>query len=273
MKLKKITFFNMLEEFKKRIEELPNGYKEDELFKIMEEFHSFLTKFDEENLFEVVQKSEKYKEYKDFFREKNNYFMRVVETVDALDIIVKNIKSDTSLSDLFSTKFLQEIFLNKEKELAPLNMKEAKKMIFVGSGPLPHSCLYVYKNTNIPTLIGLDYNEDAIKISSQLVKVLDFDNRIKFKYIDATTYDYKDADIVYIAGFVPKKDEVLAQVANTSISPHIQILVDATPGINKILFEDVNENNLDERLKIESINLKKTDMLLWKTIKLVKRDI
>ena len=271
--MKKVAFFNMLEAFKKNIEELPYGYKKEEFFKIMEEFHRFLTKIDEDELFEVVQKSKKYKEYKDFFREKNNYFMRAVESVEALDIIAKNIKRDTSLYDLFSTKFIQEIFLNKEKELESLDMKKARKMIFVGSGSLPDTCLYVYQNTDIETLIGVDYNEKSINISSQLVENLGFDNRIKFEHIDGSKYDYNDTDIVYIAGFVPKKHEILTQIVNTSKNPHIQVLVDSTSGMKKILFDDINEKNINKELKVETINSRKTSIYRLETIKLVKHQI
>ena len=267
------TVFEQLDGFKNRIEKFPYGYKKREFFKIMEEFHVFLASFEDEELCEMVLHSEKYEEYKKFFRGKNDYFMRAVETVEALDIISKKVGVELSLLDFISAKFLKEVFLNKGKELQSLEMKGAKKMVFVGSGPLPDTCLYVYENTDIPTLIGLDYNEEAIYISSQFIENLGFNDRIHLECMDGCKYNYADADIVYIAGFVPLKHEILDQIAKTSTNPDVQILVDSTSGMSKLLFEDINEMSINKRLKIDVINSSKSKLYSWKMIKITKYDI
>lgn len=265
--------FEQLEQFKNELEQYPYGYKQREFFAIMENLHAFLAKIDNEEVCEMVIHSERYGKYESFFRHQNDYFMRAIETVEALDIISNNVGVQSSLQDLISMKYLRQLFLNKGQELQLLDFKNAKKMVLVGSGPLPHTSLYVYENTTIPQIIGLDYNEEAIYISSRFIENLGFNDRIHLECIDGCKYDYKDADIVYIAGFVRPKYKVLEQIANTSTNPSLQILVDSTSGMKKLLFEDINPNTIHKRLKIDKIDSRRSELSRWEMIKIIKYDI
>ncbi len=74
-------------------------------------------------------------------------------------------------------------------------------------------------------------------------------DRIHLQHVDGLLYDYSDADIVYIAGFVRPKNDILARVAETA-PQHVQILVDSPTHMLKMLFESVSESQLHRRLKI-----------------------
>jgi hypothetical protein len=265
--------FEQFEEFKQELEKYPYGHEQKKFFKTMEKFHAFLTSFEDEKLCNLVQHSEKYEQYEQFFRSKNDYFMRAIETVQALDIMNRNIGVDSSLANIMSEKFIKEVFLNKGKALRLLDLEGAKKMVMVGSGPFPDTSLYVYENTDIPELIGLDNNEEAVFISSQFIENMGFSSRIHLKCVDVCDYDYEDADIVYIAGFVPPKHRILEQIVKTSTNPNIQILVDSTSGMKKLLFEDISDKSIHKRLKVQQIDSRKSELYRWEMIKLVKYDI
>jgi hypothetical protein len=57
--------------------------------------------------------SRRYKKYKQFFCHQNDYFMRAIEMVEALDIISKNVGVRSSLVDLMSTDYLKKRYLHK----------------------------------------------------------------------------------------------------------------------------------------------------------------
>lgn len=265
--------YDKFEEFKQDLIKYHYTKKQRDFFRVMENLHAFLARVNDEEVCEMVTHSERYHEYEDFFRNSNDYFMRAIETVQAIDIISKKVGVNSSLLDLISEEFLREVFLHKNQELRLLDFKNAKKIILVGSGPFPDTSLYVYENTKIPEIIGLDNNQEAVYISSQFIECLGFNNRIHIECIDGCKYNYDNADIIYIAGFVPPKHQVLEQIAKTSTNPNVQILVDSTSGMKKILFEDINEKSIHKRLKIQEIECHNSDLYRWKMIKLVKYDI
>ena len=71
------------------------------------------------------------------------------------------------------------------------------------------------ENTNIENIIGLDNNQEALYITGKMISALGL-NRITLEAMDGKNYDYKDTDIVYIAGFVPPKHKILDQIVKTS---------------------------------------------------------
>jgi hypothetical protein len=90
---------------------------------------------------------------------------------------------------------------------------------------------------------------------------------ISFKQIDATIYDYSEADIVSIPLFVPKKDEIVNRIIETSKRP-VQILIRSpkwflnliykwlwnkiTPRAKITLRKDINSDHVNEEIiKIE----------------------
>lgn len=264
--------FDKFEAFKKKFEKHPYGYKQRMFFQIMEELQIFLSSFDENELCEAIFHSEKYPEYKNFFRHQNDYFMRAVETVEALDIINKKVGVDSSLLDIISAEYLKDRYLQKQHDLRLANIKGVKNVVMVGCGPFPDTILYLHENTDIPQIIGLDFNEEAIHISAQFIENLGFD-RVRLNCIDGNLYDYKDADIIYIAGFVQKKYKILKRITETNQKENIQIIVDSALGMQKMLFDDINEGNLHPRLKIQERDFSRSKFYRQEMVKVTKYNI
>jgi len=264
--------FEKFEEFKIQFEKYPYAQKQQKFFQVMEKFRIYLANITDEKLIDMVMHSERYVHYKKYFRDQNDYFMRALETVEALDIINKNTGVDSTLLNIISTDYLKNRYLQKSHDLRLANLSNIKKIVMVGCGPFPDTLLYLYENTNIPELIGLDYNEEAIFISAQFIENLGFD-RIKLQCMDGTLYDYADADLIYIAGFVHQKDEVLKQIAETSTNKNAEIIVDSALGMQKLLFENVNNHTLHPRLKIDERDYSKSKFYVQEMIKITKYDI
>ena len=82
----------------------------------------------------------------------------------------------------------------------------------------------------------------------QLIRYRGWDN-ISIQTLDGCEYDYKDADFVYVANFVPPKNKVLERIALTAPN-HVQIIIESPLLMGKILFEEVNTTTLHPLLKI-----------------------
>jgi uncharacterized UPF0146 family protein len=238
----------------------------------MENLQVYLAEFEDEKIIKMVMHSERYPEYEKFFRHQNDYFMRAIETVESIDIITKNVGTKSSLTDIISTEYLKDRYKQKGHDLRLADFSNVKKVVMVGCGPFPDTILYIYENTNVPEIVGLDYNEEAIHISSQFIHGLGF-NRIKLECIDGTLYDYNDTDLVYIAGFVRPKHKILKRIAETSKKKNITIIIDSILGMQELLFESINENNLHPRLRIEKRDYSRSAFYRQEIIKVVKYDI
>lgn len=251
-----------------------NHYSQDQknFFRIMENLQKYLADFEEQDIIKMLKHSERYSEYEKFFRYQNDYFMRAIETVESIDIMTKNVGVKSFLTNLISKNYLKDRYLQKDHDLRLADFSKVKKVVMVGCGSFPDTILYIYENTKVPEIIGLDCNEESIFISSQFVHGLGF-NRIKLECVDFTLYDYDDADLVYIAGFVRPKHKILKRIAETSKKKDIVIIVDSILGMQEILFESINENNLHPRLKIEERDYSRSEFYRQEMIKIVKYDI
>lgn len=267
-KLNKI--FEKFEQFKQKFKLYSYVSDNKNKFDLMKEFRIFLSsfEFEDKKIVNMIINHRKYKEYELFFREQNNLFMKEIEIVEALHIIQHYPNIKPPFRKILSTEYLKERYFQKKHDLRLVDFKSIDNCIIVGSGSFPDTIFHIYENTQVSKIIGLDYDRDAIEISLKLIKSLK-NNRIEFKFIKGCEYDYSSIDLVYIAGFVSPKHEILKQIANTCQKPNLQIIVDSVLGMQKILYENIIEENIHPSLKILQRDYSKNTYSRQEMIKLV----
>jgi hypothetical protein len=245
------TLIQKLEDFKNRLQNCDYTHKKEDFLSIMQKFRKYIAKIDDTELCSNFYHSRYYEEYKTFFRNQNDYYMRALEAMEAVSIIRNSIGKD-SLSDSICKEYMKERYLRKSREINSLDFQNAKNMVIVGCGPFPDTMLFINENTDIKNIIGLDNNQEAIYIAGEMIHALGME-RIRLEHIDGLEYDYSDADIVYIEGFVPPKTEILRRISKTNEKDDLQILVDSPTHLMFLLYETVTPSVLPARLKITNI--------------------
>ena len=265
--IKKIKdIINELEKFRKEIISIDYIHNKADFFKIMEKFRKYLVDISVWNNFEIFYHSKYYKFYKNFFTDIHEYYLRSLESMQALSVMTQWIHNFESVSEFLDTDLMKESFARKWKELGSVNYKNVKNFIFAWCWPFPETMLYVYENFNVENILWLDYNHEAIYMAWEMANWL-WLTSIWFKQIDAKDYDYSDADVVSIPLFVSIKNKIIDKIEK-DWKDSVQILVTIPKWFLNLIYEWIWEFN--NRLNIVYREYLSTEFTTQEIIKLEK---
>lgn len=267
--LKLNTLVNKLDYFKNKIMSIDYIHDKKEFFDIMKEFRKYIALIEDEKLCDMFYHSKYYYSYKAFFREKNYFYMRAVECVEAFSIMTKWIHWKNSFIDLIDREYIKARYEQKINEMKSLDFSKAKTMLFVWCWPMPETMLFAYENTGIENIIWIDNSNEAVYIAWEMVRSLWLRN-ISLIHVDWRDYDYKNVDIVYIPWFAFPKNQILDRIVETW-KQDVQILVNSSLYMQRMLFDYIWKNH-NQRLKIIDKNNHTSSYYRGDIIKLVKYD-
>lgn len=94
----------------------------------------------------------------------------------------------------------------------------SERILLVGSGYIPYSLIHLNKHYPEKKLIGIDNDEQAVKISRKLIKDLDIDN-IGIVKAEGTLFNYskymKEKDLIYISSDVINISEIINTIESS----------------------------------------------------------
>ena len=237
-----------LEKFRVALEKNNYMHHKKEFFSIMNEFWEFASSMDDEETYEYFEHSQYFTKYRSFFSSKEQYYVRTIEAIEAVNIMTKSIKENINFYDLLERKMAKENYLKTSYEIEMMDLEGSKTLVMVGCGPLPETILYLYDNTELEEIIGLDYNQEAVFMGGEMLNSVGNTSRVNLIHCDGTEYIYENADIIFVANFVTPKIKVLQQIANTARNG-AKVLVRTPIFLGKMLYESVI-HNLPSRLTL-----------------------
>lgn len=230
------------------LEKINYTNQKEAFFEAMNTFWKFISSYEEEQMFRYFEHSDYYQKNRGFFSSAQNYYVRVLETVEAVNIMRKSLDKDQTFLDLFDRQLAKETYLQTNKDIHMMDWRGKKKIVMVGSGPLPETILYLYDHTDIEQIIGLDRNQEAIYIAGEMISAINDTSRIRLLHYNGLDYDYKDADLVFVANFISPKIKILNRIAETAKNG-VQVLVRTPVSFGKMLYESALEG-LNPRLSL-----------------------
>jgi hypothetical protein len=242
-------FIKKLDVIRKDLKKVDYVNEREKFFGLMENFWKFLRKPKNSKLFKLFEHSKYYNKYKKFFNKMDDYYVRSFEAMEAVNIIAKSYTTPGSFLKLTEQDLTINSYKVVKREIELLDHSNCKTLAMVGSGPLPETILYIFENTNILKIIGIDNNQEAIYLAGEMISSIKKTPRIEFIHYDGLDYNYKNSDIVYIANFVYPKTEVLNRIAKTA-KPGIKILIRNPFSFGKMLYDEVNFDKIDPRLTL-----------------------
>ncbi len=96
-----------------------------------------------------------------------------------------------------------------------VDFTNCRRFVMVGCGPLPVTILHVVHRTSVAEAIGLDVDEQALELAGRLIGRLGM-GRVRIIGRNGLAYDFRDADVIYVANMVVSKKAVLERVAQTA---------------------------------------------------------
>ena len=259
-----------LEKFRVALEKNDYVQHKNAFFSIMNKFWEFAASMNDEETYEYFEHSQYFTKYRSFFSAREQYYVRTIEAIEAVNIMTKSVKENIKFYDLLERKIAKENYLKTSYEIEMMDIEDSKQLVMVGCGPLPETVLYLYENTELEEIIGLDYNQEAVYMGGEMLNSVGSTSRVKLIHCDGLKYDYKDADIIFVANFVTPKIKVLQQIANTAKNG-AKVLVRTPVLLGKMLYEsaingmpsrltllkkgDINPYFLDQSLLLEKLDL------------------
>lgn len=215
-------------------------------FELMRDFRRYIPSVKNKKICNMLIHSEYFSDFQKFFSERNLYYLRALESIQAISIITRSISLKESFIDLIDIELIKESYEMKLEEIKSIDFLNAKTLVAVWTWSMPETLLYFYENTSLENIIWLDNNHEAIYIAWEMINWLHLD-KIKLYRTNFSEYDYKDVDIVYIPLFIIDKNKILDRIIETW-KKDIQIIVNVWKWLWMLVYEDLI--NINPRLKI-----------------------
>ena len=187
-----------LEVFRLDLEKNDYVHHKNEFFNIMNNFWEFAASMNDKEAYEYFEHSQYFTKYRSFFSSREQYYVRTIEAIEAVNIMTKSFKENINFYDLLERKMAKENYLKTSYEIEMMDLEGSKQLVMVGCGPLPETVLYLYENTELDEIIGLDYNQEAVYMGGEMLNSVGNTSRVKLIHCDGLKYDYKDADIIFV---------------------------------------------------------------------------
>ncbi len=120
-----------------------------------------------------------------------------------------------------------------------LDFAGCERFVMVGCGQLPVSALHVHDRTSVGQVVCIDLRSDAVADIEFLAGKLGMDN-LQASVCDGSDFDYRGAQIVYVANMVRGKMAVIARILETA-PRGVQIVVRAPAGLGRLWTEALDD--------------------------------
>jgi len=248
-----------LENFKKNIAD--SEIDEKLLYDKYETFRSIFKNNEEKKVNKLLSsKSKALDEFQSFFENLEKQYIKTIEFKTSKSIL--NCETQYDLLIRLTTEHVVY-----ERNL--INTENVNTLIMIGSGPYPETMIYYAQKTSINKIIGIDYDENAIKVAKEITRKLNIQNKISFIHSNAENIDYQEADVIIIGNYISPKFDILKRVSVASKN-EIKILLRIPTKLDRLVYEYIsNEKILNLNLKIDRVldkafDIGQTSLLLTK---------
>lgn len=126
--------------------------------------------------------------------------------------------------------------------------RRIRRVLFVGSGPLPLSAVLLARQYGI-FVDGIDSDEAAVAVSQQLVRQLGLSDLLQIRQADAATFaNYRQYDAVFLAALVGLEAEVkrtIAAVIQDQMRPGSLLVMRSAHGLRQLLYPVIEPEEME----------------------------
>ena len=256
-----------LERFRRLLKRYDYIHNKGKFFELMRDLRRFIATYNEQEICDIFFHSKYYRDHRKFFQEMNNYYIRAVEAVEAISIMTKGWYWKEKFIDLLEVELIRDRYSYKGDWIQMLDFATVEKLVLVWCWSMPETMIYINENADLKKITAIDDNYEAIYIAWEMVASLWLQN-IDLVYWDWIDFDYKDADIVFIPSFTPKKDEILKSIVKSS-KDNVQILVRSPKYLSHMLF-DTMHLEFHPQLRVVDIRKSNSEFSTQEFVKIMK---
>jgi hypothetical protein len=143
---------------------------------------------------------------------------RIVRKIDCyklkffIDIVFITIEIIFSKFDKLLLLYVDSYLEPVLGEIKLINISGNHKILIMGSGSIPATCILIAKETNAK-IIGIEKNLESVKRATMIISKLNLDERVEIKHSNAIDFQLNDFDIIIVANGINPNSDVLEHVA------------------------------------------------------------
>jgi hypothetical protein len=143
------------------------------------------------------------------------HYLRLRELAEVPGLLDRPADLAARLTISSSPDFTRSAYARVACMFQHVDFTDCRRFVMVGCGPLPVTILHVLHRTSVAEAIGLDVDEEALDLATRLMSRLGV-GRVRLIGRNGLAYDFRDADVIYVANMVVAKTGVLERIADTA---------------------------------------------------------
>lgn len=183
-------------------------------------------------------------------------FIDMVQAQDVAEInqmLRQDVREPTSFGQIATEKTAIGVMSSKDaykrldEVFEHVDFSRCGRAVMVGCGGRPFTMFRIHDQTQVPEITGLDVVPDAVETANVLAAKLGY-ARMRAEFCNGRDYDYRAAQVVYVASMVSPKAEVVSRIADTA-PPDLQLVLWEPYSLAR-LWSERAEDSLDPRLEV-----------------------
>ena len=163
--------------------------------------------------------------------------LALAEAREAERLMAQEWRSPAPASDRVRSEFGRHTYDRVPEVLRLADFSRCRRFVMVGCGAFPAAALLVRDATAVPEIVALDVDSRAAGLARRVIAAMG-EPRVRIECSDGAGYDFRGADVVYLANQVSRKDRVLEQVRDTGLR-HTVVIVREPYSVGRLVAESV----------------------------------
>ena len=203
-----------LENFKQRLEPALQSGDREALATAMDEYFYFIHTYGDVVAYDAFEIGPAFSEYHELFKRASLAYVQSQEDLAFAEIVEAALQPGQRLKDLMSDH-VRGAYTQMEELTSLVNMNQFRSIVVLGCGKVPSGLFYLYDQTAIPAIVGVDSSPQSAEDSNSLLRKFNLE-RVRVIQSDAALVDFSYFDAIYFGPFTAQRKEVMKRIRATA---------------------------------------------------------
>lgn len=203
-----------LESFRQRLEPALESGDSAALCAAMEEYFDFIHTYGDVVAYDAFEIGPAFAEYHALFQKASLSYVQNQEDKAFAEIVEAALQPGQRLKELMSDH-VRGAYMQMEELTSLVNMNQFRSIVVLGCGKVPSGLFYLYDQTAIPAIVGVESSPQAVEDSNSLLRKFNLE-RVRIIQADAATVDFSFFDAIYFGPFTAQRKDVMKRIRATA---------------------------------------------------------
>jgi hypothetical protein len=140
--------------------------------------------------------------------------LHAIEVTEAEYLFAQRFEKPVSFAEVASP-YGVEVYRHLGSMFDLVDFYDCRRVVMVGCGRVPYTSFYIHDHADVPEIVGIDTEADAVEMANALAARLGYP-RFRAEVGDGCSYDYSEAQVVFTTSYVSRKAAMLSRIADTA---------------------------------------------------------